>query len=340
MSFSFGKRHDAFGQVCCKKGAKNMDEKINIGISSCLLGEKVRFDGSHKHERYLTGTLGEFFHWVPTCPEVAIGLPVPRPTIRLQSSEDGPRLIEPKAGTDLTDKMAKYARKRAKELQSSEIYGYILKSKSPSCGMARIKIYKGHGVRPATNGQGVFAKELGEVNPDLPIEEEGRLMDYVLRENWVRRVFAYYAFKNQVAKRPTVGKMVGFHSRYKFSILSHCEASYRELGQIVAGAKQKGALTASKEYQGIMMAAMKKRATKAKHVNVMEHLFGFFKKVLDKKVRDEIRQSIQDYKKGYVSMIVPVTLLRHYANMLEIEYLQSQSYLNPHPKQLALLSTI
>ena len=317
-----------------------MEEKIKIGISSCLLGENVRYDSGHKHDRYITDTLGNFFDWIPTCPEVAIGLGVPRPSIRLQFVGKETKLIEPRSENDLTEKMKAFSKRRVKSLAKEGLCGYILKSKSPSCGMARLKIYRGYAERPATNGVGVFAEELLSTNLNLPIEEEGRLMDPVLRENWIRRVFAFYNFKKMVAFRPSIGKLVKFHSAYKFVVLSHCPKSYKELGQIVANAKSIGINESTIRYEKIFMTALKKKATRAKNVNVMEHLLGFFKKELDSHIRQEILQTIKDFRDGYTTIIVPITIIRHYANILEIDYLMNQAYLNPHPKQLALLSTI
>ena len=317
-----------------------MDKKIRIGISSCLLGENVRYDGGHKHERYITSTLGRFFDWVPTCPEVAIGLGVPRPTIRFEMVDKEPRLVEPKGGTDLTNKMTRFSKKRANELRGHDIYGYIFKAKSPSCGMARLKIYRGYGQRPATSGVGVFADQIMQTMPNLPVEEEGRLMDPGLRENWLKRVFAYYNFKQTMGSRVSIKKLVEFHSAYKFVVLAHCPATYKTMGQIVANAKQMGVAKAGEEYETLMMMALKKKATRAKHVNVQEHLLGFFKKELSPEVRREILQTIQDYRREYVSIVVPITLIKHYAKILGIDYLKNQAYLNPHPKELALLSAI
>lgn len=300
----------------------------------------MRFDGGHKHDRYITGTLGRYFEWVSVCPEVEIGLGTPRPTLRFEKVDGEPRLVQPKLGTDLTEKMDKYSRKRVKRLAKQDIYGYILKSKSPSCGMERIKIYNGHGVSPSTKGVGLYAKQLMESFPNLPIEEDGRLCDPVLRENWVNRVFAYYRFQQELGARPTVGKLVSFHSRFKFTVLSHCHASYRKMGPLVANAKKRPIKEVITEYETLFMEALKKRATAAKHVNVMEHMLGFFKKDLSAKVRKEILTTIKDYRSEIVPVIVPITIIRHYAQILGVEYLTNQSYLNPHPKELALRSRI
>jgi uncharacterized protein YbgA (DUF1722 family)/uncharacterized protein YbbK (DUF523 family) len=318
----------------------SQDQKIKIGISTCLLGERVRFDGGHKHDKYITTSLGQFFEWIAICPEVELGLGTPRPTLRFEMVGQQPRLMQPQTSLDITDAMAKYAEKKVTKLQKQEIYGYILKSRSPSCGLERIKVYRGHAIRPFTNGVGLYAQHLIKALPNLPIEDDGRLSDPVLRENWISRVFAYYAFHNEVFPRPSVGKLVKFHTKYKFTILSHCTTSYRAMGQLVATAKTAPIAEVCQEYETAFMTALKKRATAVKQVNVMEHMLGFFKKNLEPEVRKEILASIQDYRAGFVPLIVPITLIRHYAQIQGIEYLMGQSYLSPHPKQLALLSHI
>ncbi len=317
-----------------------MEKKIKVGISSCLLGVKVRYDGGHKRSQYVNEVLSEYFDWVPSCPEVAIGLPTPRDSIQLKKIDGKTRLYNPKSDTDLTEKMEEYSEKRVSELKDQEIYGYILKAKSPSCGMERVKIYKGHAIAPDTKGVGVFAKALLNMYPNLPVEEEGRLMDPHLRENWISRVFAYYSFRTIMYPEPRLGKLVGFHSQYKFKILSHCQASYRELGRIVANGKSKPIEEVLREYEDLFMEALSKRASRKNHQNTMEHILGFFKKDLPKDARTQLRTSIQDYKDGYTSLVVPITLLKHYSQLLEVDYLEKQIYLSPHPKKLSLLVKI
>ena len=317
-----------------------MENKIKVGISSCLMGLKVRYDGGHKRNQYAMDVLSEYFDWILTCPEVAIGLPTPRDSIQLKKIDGKTRLYNPKTDTDLTDEMEAYSKKRVSELEDQEIYGYILKAKSPSCGMERVKIYKGHAIAPDTTGVGIFAKNLLTMYPNLPVEEEGRLMDPYLRENWISRVFAYHSFRTTMYPEPKLGKLVAFHSQYKFKILSHCQASYRELGRIVANGKSKAIEQVLQEYENLFMEALSKRASRKNHLNTMEHILGFFKKDLPKDARAQLRTSIQDYKDGYTSLVVPITLLKHYSQLLEVEYLENQIYLSPHPKELSLLVKI
>jgi len=314
--------------------------EIKIGISSCLLGEKVRFDGGHKHDRFISESLGQYFSWVPICPEVESGLGTPRPTLRLERSAGEVRLIQPATKLDLTEKMNRYCQKKLKFIAAQNLCGYIVKSKSPSCGKGGIKVYVGHAIKPDGGGVGLFAKALTEAFPSLPVEDEGRLCDPNLRENWVNRVFALHAFRSQMHPRPTLGKLVSFHSSYKFIILSHCHETYRQMGQLVANGKSTPIADLIQQYEALLMTAMKKRATPAKHVNVLLHLFGFFKTKLDAGVRAQILEIIEDYRRGIVPLIVPITLVRHYARMLNIDYLENQSYLSPHPKELALRNQI
>lgn len=312
------------------------DSTIRIGISSCLLGEEVRFDGSHKRDRYLSDTLGEYFTWVPVCPEVELGLGTPRETIQLRQADDGStRLITTSTQVDLTLAMQRYATRRAEALAEQPLSGYILKRSSPSCGMERVKIYSGQAA-PRRTGRGVFAAALMDRFPDLPVEEEGRLSDPKLRENWIERVFAYHAYQQLFAGRWTLADVVRFHTHYKFVLLAHSEAEYRRLGRLVADAKSIPRHALRQEYQHHFMAGMRKIATPRKNANVLQHMFGFFKKQLDRASRDEVLQHIEDYRQGLVPLVVPLTVLRHYVRVFAVEYLADQVYLNPHPKELAL----
>lgn len=311
------------------------DETIRVGVSSCLLGQEVRFDGGHKRDRYLTDTLADYFEWVPVCPEVEIGLGTPRETIHLVQLADDVRLRSTKNEGDLTDRMRSYARRRVKELDQEDLDGYILKKGSPSCGMERVKVYQARGPAKRT-GVGLFAEALLVRHPDLPVEEEGRLCDPRLRENWVERVFAYHALKRLWRNRWTVGELVRFHTCYKFLLLAHSEKEYRQLGRIVAQAKSLPRKEVRSEYSRQFMLAMKKISTVRKHVNVLQHMLGFFKKQLDPAPRAELLSHIEDYRQGHVPLVVPLTLMRHYVRLLDVEYLRNQVYLNPHPKELAL----
>ena len=311
------------------------EEPIRIGISSCLLGHNVRFDGGHKHDRYLTDTLGRYFQWVPVCPEVEVGLSTPRPTLRLESADGEVRLVITSQRKDLTQAMRRYARSRVSALAREGLSGYLLKKGSPSCGMERVKVYHGEG--PARrNGRGLYAEALFARFPNLPVEEEGRLHDPRLRENWVTRVFAYHRLRSLWKGRWKIGDLVRFHTAHKFLLLAHSPKAYRELGRLVAAAKTYGRRELRETYEAQFMAGISKAGTQAKNTNVLEHILGFFKKDLDRAARRELLDHIVDYRRGLVPLVVPLTLIAHYVRLLDIEYLRDQVYLNPHPKELAL----
>ena len=314
---------------------ESVDQPIRIGISTCLLGECVRYDGGHKHDPFITETLGRYFQWVPSCPEVAIGLGVPRPIIRLEADGEPIRLIMPKRELDLTETMQTYARRRARELEKEDLRGYLLKKNSPSCGMERVKVYQQRGA-PRRDGVGWFARELMAHLPNLPIEEEGRLHDPRLRENWVERVFAYHRLRALFDNRFSIGRLVDFHARHKFLLLAHSPAIYRQLGRMVAESKSIPKAQLRADYESQFMAALKTIATTKKNVNVLQHILGFFKKDLDRPAREELIEKIEDYRQGYVPLVVPLTLVNHYVRLLDVPYLSDQVYLNPHPKELAL----
>ncbi len=308
---------------------------IRIGISSCLLGEEVRFDGGHKHDRYLTQTLGEYFEFVPVCPEVEIGLGTPRESIRLVEIGGAVRMRGGKSDTDLTDRMKSYAARRTRQLAGEQLSGYILKRASPSCGMERVKVYQPRG--PAKRaGVGLYATALMDRFPNLPIEEEGRLSDPRLRENWIARVFAFHAIQGLWSRRWKLADLVDFHTRYKFVVLAHSEKEYRELGRLVANAKGMPRAELKQAYEDRFMLALKKVATTRKNTNVLQHMLGFFKTELTTEQRRDLAANVDDYLAGFVPLIVPLTLIRHYVQLLDVAYLREQVYLNPHPKELAL----
>ncbi len=308
---------------------------IRIGISSCLLGQKVRYDGGHKHDRYLTDTLGNYFEWVPVCPEVEIGLGTPREPIRLVRIDGGVRLVGTAAVGDITERMRAYSRRRVEQLARLDLSGYILKRASPSCGMARVKVHPEKG-RALRNGRGLFAEALMEGLPHLPVEEEGRLCDPTLRENWVERVFAYHALQELWRRRWTLGDLVRFHTRYKMVLLAHSEREYRALGRLVAGGRGLSRASLREQYEAGFMSAMSRIATPRKNANVLQHIAGHLKPILDGDARTELATLIDDYREHRVPLIVPLTLIRHHARSADVPYLQGQAYLDPHPKELGL----
>jgi uncharacterized protein YbgA (DUF1722 family)/uncharacterized protein YbbK (DUF523 family) len=314
---------------------------LRVGISACLLGEQVRFDGGHKRDLYLVDTLGPFVEWVPVCPEVEIGLGTPRETIRLvRRTPDGEvRLVAPKSGDDLTSRMRTYARRRAAELAAENLSGYVLKKDSPSCGMERVRVYEEDGQASRT-GRGLFAEALIAAFPSLPVEEEGRLQDARLRENFVTRLFTFTRLKTLFAPRWTVGQLVAFHTAHKLLLMAHRPLAYQQLGRLVASAKTRARRELENEYRATFMNALACIATPGRHANVMHHVAGYFKKALDEDARTELLSIIADYRAGLVPRIVPLTLLRHYVRRFDQAYLRGQVYLDPHPKELMLLNHV
>jgi uncharacterized protein YbgA (DUF1722 family)/uncharacterized protein YbbK (DUF523 family) len=307
-----------------------------VGISACLLGASVRFDGGHKRDPFLAETFARFVEWVPVCPEVELGLGVPRPTLRLERAEGGVRLIMPSTGTDLTAAMRRWARRRVGELEAEGLAGFVVKKDSPSCGLHRVKVYDREGRAPARDGSGLFAAALRGHFPHLPIEEEGRLHDPRLRENFVERVFAYQRLRALFAGRWTVGRLVRFHTAHKLELLSHSPTSYAELGRLVARARAHERSELARAYADGFMQALEVVATPKRHANVLQHIAGYLRAGLEPGVRQEIARLIDDYRSGLVPLIVPLTLLQHYARRLGVEYLLGQTYLDPHPRELML----
>lgn len=312
----------------------NDNGKIKIGISSCLLGNPVRFDGGHKRDRYITDTLGVYFDFVPVCPEVECGLPVPRESMRLIGDPESPRLVANKSGADHTERMLSWAHSRVEQLAGEGLCGFIFKSKSPSSGMARVKVYDRNNV-PSNSGVGLFAGVFMDRFPLLPVEEEGRLHDLVLRENFIESVFVYRRWRN-TADGFTPQKLVSFHTAHKMLLRAHSEVYYRTLGRIAAQAGSLDPERLFEDYQDQLMACMRLKPTVKKHVNVLMHMMGYFKKVLSGDEKQELLEVIERFRNNHLPLIVPITLFNHYVRKYEEPYLRDQHYLNPHPLELKL----
>jgi uncharacterized protein YbgA (DUF1722 family)/uncharacterized protein YbbK (DUF523 family) len=308
---------------------------IRIGISSCLLGEKVRFDGGHKRDAFLVETFGCFVEWVPVCPEVEMGLGTPRETLRLVRIGGNTRMLMPKTGTDHTQAMNAFAERRVRDLGQEDLCGYILKKDSPSCGMERVRVFDAHGV-PAKSGRGLFAEALLRHFPNLPVEEEGRLSDPHLRENFIERVFAYRRLKTLFAGRWKLGELVAFHTAHKLLLMAHSPRAYASLGRLVAGSKKKPIAELEAQYENEFMDALRELATTRRQANVLMHILGYFRDELDADTRQELLGVIEDYRCGLVPLIAPIIMIRHYARRLDVAYLRAQVYLEPHPKELML----
>jgi uncharacterized protein YbgA (DUF1722 family)/uncharacterized protein YbbK (DUF523 family) len=309
---------------------------LRLGISACLLGEEVRWDGGHKRDPFLNDTLGPFVEWVAVCPEVDIGLGIPRETIRLVGDAAAPRLVAPKSGRDLTADMGRYARSKVREMAALDLSGFVLKKDSPSCGMERVRVYEREGARAVRKGTGMFARALLEALPLLPVEEEGRLHDPDLRENFVTRIFAYRRWRDLTAARWTVGDLVTFHTQHKLLVMAHSPTHYTALGRLVAAGKKTPRPELEREYGAGLMAALGRIATARKNTNVLFHALGYFKRRLSDDEKREMVETIETYHQGLVPLIVPITLLRHYVRRYQEPYLSRQVWLSPHPKELML----
>jgi len=312
----------------------NFENKITIGVSSCLLGNEVRYDGGHKHDRYITETLGRYLSFVPVCPEVECGLPIPREAMRLVGEVDSPQLVTNKTGVDHTDRMLTWARKKVVELEKENLCGFIFKNRSPSSGMERVKVYDGNNV-PRAVGVGIFARAFKDHFPLLPTEEEGRLHDPLLRENFIEQLFVYQRWR-EVADAPTAAKLISFHTTHKLLLMAHSEKHTREMGRLMAQAGSLDLDTFIERYQELLMAAMSLKPTTKKHVNVLQHMMGFFKKMISADEKQELLSVIEQFRNNIVPLIVPVTLINHYIRKYQEPYLMQQHYLNPHPLELKL----
>jgi uncharacterized protein YbgA (DUF1722 family)/uncharacterized protein YbbK (DUF523 family) len=308
---------------------------IPIGISACLLGEPVRYDGGHKHDRFLTDTLGQYVTYVPVCPEKECGLGIPREAMRLIGDPQAPRLVTVRSGVDHTARMQQWARRRLEELAREELCGFIFKSGSPSSGMERVKVYNEAGMAQKT-GSGIFARAFMERFPLIPVEEEGRLNDPVLRENFISRIFTLKRWRDLGRRGRSLGGVVAFHTEHKLQILSHSPEIYRHMGRLVADGKTMPPAELAARYESLLMRALTLRATASKHTNVLQHMLGYFKRQLGAEEKQELLEVIEQYRHGLVPLIVPVTLINHFVRKYRQAYLAGQIYLHPHPLALKL----
>jgi uncharacterized protein YbgA (DUF1722 family)/uncharacterized protein YbbK (DUF523 family) len=312
--------------------------RVRIGVSACLLGERVRFDGQHKRNGFLVDDFGPLVEWVRVCPEVEVGMGIPREPVRLVAHRDGPRMVALTSGADWTARMNRFAEARARALADDDLSGFVLKSKSPSCGMERVKVYPDGESRAPTNarGAGLFAAALARRLPNLPMEEEGRLEDARLRESFIERVFAYGRLQALWRTRWTMGDLIAFHTAHKMTLLAHTPEGYRALGRLVATGKSLPRATLRDRYEAAFMAALAKLASPGRHANVLTHLLGHIKEQLDDGDKRELLDLIDTYRRGRLPLVVPLTLLAHHARRLQTTYLLGQTYLAPGPEELRL----
>lgn len=309
--------------------------QIRVGVSSCLLGMHVRYDGGHKRDKFILNTLGKHFEWVHVCPEVECGLTTPREAMRLVGDPSQPRLVTSRTGVDHTERMQRWAEEKLDELEEKELAGFIFKAKSPSSGMERIKVYDHNGI-PQPVGRGIFASMFMERFPHIPVEDDGRLHDPDLRENFIERVFVMQRWFDMLKEGKTRGNLVDFHTRHKLLIMAHSVEEYREMGRLVASAKDYDEDELFQRYLEHLTRAMKTHATNKKNANVLEHMLGYFKDQLSGDEKQEMLEVIEHFKRGDVPLIVPITLFNHYIRKYDEQYLKGQVYLEPHPVELQL----
>ncbi|MDO3720689.1 DUF523 and DUF1722 domain-containing protein [Marinobacter sp. chi1] len=313
--------------------------QIPVGISTCLLGKEVRHDGGHKHSRYCTQVLSKHFEFRSICPELEAGLGVPRPAIHLREYDDGLRLIESKGTADHTEAMNTFIERIMPSL--SDLRGYILMAKSPSCGMERIKVHNEEGRVTRRDGRGLFAEALMKAYPLMPVEEEGRLHDDMLRENFIERVFAYDDWMQNVAGDNLTPKaLIEFHTRHKFQLLAHSEKIYRQLGPLLSDLKSSPLEDTADQYLQLFMDAMSQKVSRGSHTNAMQHLMGYLRDSLGDEERKVLIEQMEAYRRGEVPLVVPMTLLRMAQRREPVDYLNVQQYLTPYPDELGLRNKV
>ena len=316
-----------------------MENKVKIAISSCLMGNEVRFNGGHKRHSFLMNELSHFVDWRPFCPEVAIGLGVPRSTLRLVGDADSPRLIMPKTNEDYTEKMKAFATKLSDQLKDEGIHGIILKSASPSCGMRRVKVYNEKGL-PSRDGVGVFAAEILKKFALTPVEEDGRMNDPMHRENFIFRVFVWKQWCELMESGLSMKKLYAFHTKHKYRLMAHSPSELKTLGNLLADKRTDTVANIAGQYIIKFMSVLSSPVNKKRHANSLFHISGYFKKHLSTDEKIELSKCIESYRNGIFPLILPLSFLNHYAKKYQVNYLMDQSYLKPHPEQLKLMNAI
>ena len=313
--------------------------QIRVGVSACLLGAKVRFDGGHKRDNFVAKVLSEYFDLVSYCPEVAAGLGTPRPTIRLVGDIESPRVVGVKdASLDVTQQLRDYSRSACSDMD--DLCGFIVKRGSPSCGLERVKVYNDKGHPQAGGGTGVFTTELLRSHPLMPVEEEGRLNDASIRENFMTRVYVFARWKALMANGLTKGGLQAFHAQHKYLLMAHSQEGYRELGRMLANLKQADLQTLADDYIAGLMTYLQQRSNRKRHANVLQHLLGYLRRGLDEIERADLVETIDAYRRGLHPLVVPIKMLKHHFRKHPDAYIDQQVYLNPHPYELGLRNQI
>lgn len=338
MAMLGGIRQDSVGNANSNRNQKmkthSSGRPIRLGISMCLLGEKVRFDGGHKRDRFLTDLLGKYFSWVPVCPELEVGMGVPREAVRLTGRAALPQMVGVGSGEDWTRRMGSYSEKRVGQIASMDLSGFIFKSESPSCGMEWVKVYAKNGM-PSKNGRGLFTRVFMKELPLIPVEEEERLNDAKIRENFIVRVFSYHRYR-QLVKNYSRRALVEFHAVHKYLMLAHSPKHYEELGRLVARQESMTPTELKEQYGRLFMEGLSVMSTVKKNANVLQRILGFLRESLTEGERNDILAFIEDYRTELVPLVAPLSLVKHFVKIHHIRYIEDQVYLNPHPKELML----
>ena len=338
--------------VVSATATSNAARPLRLGVSSCLLGAAVRYDGGNKRDRFLSDVLAPYVEWVPVCPEVEAGMGVPREAVHLVGDPTAPRMIGTRTGRDHTVAMRRFAAARVRALAALDLCGYVFKKDSPSCGLERVRVYAASGTPPPSGasrrtrasqaggaptrrGRGLFAAAFTAAYPSIPVEEEGRLQDPLLRENFIERIFCYRRLRSLLV-RPTRGALVAFHTAHECLILAHSPRAYAALGRLVTARGGARPAAHARRYGDGLMAALAVPATVTKHVNVLQHIAGFCRAHLSSGERRELATVIDDYRRGIVPLVVPIRLVRHHVERHDVADMKTQVYLNPHPKELML----
>ncbi|RXK13020.1 hypothetical protein CP965_04240 [Halarcobacter mediterraneus] len=312
---------------------------MKLGVSSCLIGTMCRYDGANSKDNFITNILQEYFEFDPYCPEKMV-FSTPREAIRLVEKDNEVRVITSNTKKDVTDELVNISQVCVEQMQQDELCGFILKSKSPTCGLERVKIYQDKEAPSEKKGVGVFAGKIKENFPLLPLEEEGRLNDPWLRENFLMQIFAYRHLFEFLKSKPSFKDLVDFHTSYKYLIYSKSQSSYKELGNIVANHEKKDIEEVLSLYKVAFLEAISKKGSISKTYNVLLHILGYFKKLITKEEKEEMLESMEEFKEGIIPLIAVIKLLNIYTKRFDLEYLLKQKFLSPYPKELALRSTV
>lgn len=312
-----------------------MDRRIKIGISACLLGNKVRYDGGHKLDSFLVNTLGAYLEYVPVCPEVECGMPIPREAMRLVGDPSAPRLVTIHTGKDHTEPLLRWARQKVMDLERENLCGFIFKGGSPSSGMKRVRVY-GKGGVPVNKGVGLFARTFMEHFPLLPVEEEGRLHNPQLRENFVEAIFTLKRWREFLDRQPSRSELIRFHMEHGLLLLSHSPRHYRRMERLMATAKAFSIDKLISKYQSMLLDVLRLKSTVKKNLKVLRHVMVYLKKNLGENEKQELVESFRLYARDTLPIIVPITLINHYVRKYDQPNLKAQHFLNPHPIELRL----